>query len=261
MTNLRRSETSLAEAVELNSAEWLRLLGRLPWVEFHDDGDAVWVFAGDTWPRNNVALARFTPATAQRRVGEILHRHLEHEVACHWMVGPASQPKELGRHLLAHGFGCPVHCAGMACTLERRPAAPRRPREVSIKLVDEPPSLLPLTTERRRRRYAGHCLLLRLQPRQVWRFTAFRHGRPVGETGLCGGAGVAGIYDVEVLEQFRGRGIGSALVYAALRHARELGYPAAVLGATGIGLGVYERLGFREVCQLSFYQYGPRRQL
>ena len=32
--------------------------------------DALWLFAGDTWPRNNAALARFTPETAHRRVAE-----------------------------------------------------------------------------------------------------------------------------------------------------------------------------------------------
>src|SRR5688500_71673 len=42
----------LAGAVELNTAERLRLEGRLPWVDSHDDGDVLRIFAGDTWPRN-----------------------------------------------------------------------------------------------------------------------------------------------------------------------------------------------------------------
>ncbi|HKS37379.1 MAG TPA: hypothetical protein VJW76_09335, partial [Verrucomicrobiae bacterium] len=66
------TDEKLAEAVELNNAEWLRLEGRLPWVEFHDDGDVLRVFAGDTWPRNAVALTRFTPESAHTRVAEIL---------------------------------------------------------------------------------------------------------------------------------------------------------------------------------------------
>ena len=37
-------------------------------------------------------------------------------------------------------------------------------------------------------------------------------------------------------------------------------YRASVLAATGMGLGVYTRLGFREVCQLSFWKYGKMRQ-
>ena len=100
-----------------------------------------------------------------------------------------------------------------------------------------------------------------VQPRQVWHFAASLEGTPVGETTLCCGAGVVGICAVEVLEAFRRRGIGTALVHAALREARQLGHAAAVLAATGMGLSVYARLGFREVCKLSFWKYGKMRQL
>jgi GNAT superfamily N-acetyltransferase len=256
------SEENLAAAVELNSAEWLRLEGRLPWVEFHDDGDALRLFAGDTWPRNSVALARFTPANAHQRVGEILATHLQKKVACNWIVGPRSQPADLARHLRAHGFTCRIHCAGMACVLDQLPPAPPTPDGVTIQLMDEPPSLQPLTTERRRLRCEGRARITRFEPRQVWCFSATVDGKPVGETLLCAGAGVAGIYDVEVLEEFRGRGIGTALIHAALLTARtRLRCRAAVLGATGMGQSVYARAGFREVCKLSFWKYGKMRQL
>jgi len=255
------ADEKLAAAVELNSAERLRLEGRLPWVEFHDDGDAIRVFAGDTWPANLVARARFTPATAHGRVGEILAPHLQNRVACNWVVGPVSQPTDLSQHLRTHGFKCMIHCAGMACDLDKLPPAPPKPESVTIQLADDPPALEPLTTERRRRRQQGRNAMARMTPRQVWYFAASLDGKPVGGTTLCIGAGVAGIYDVEVLETFRRRGIGTALVRAALVDARErFGYRAAVLAATGMGLGVYTRLGFREVCKLSFWKYGKMRQ-
>src|SRR6266550_1472173 len=72
-------------------------------------------------------------------------------------------------------------------------------------------------------------------------------------------AGVAGIYNVEVLGKFRRQGIGSALMQAALRQARELGFRVVVLGATGMGHALYTRLKFREVCTLSFWKYGKMR--
>ena len=64
-----------------------------------------------------------------------------------------------------------------------------------------------------------------------------------------------------MLEEFRRGGIGTALVQAALRQAQRFGHGEAVLAATGMGLGVYARLGFREVCKLSFWEYGKMRQL
>lgn len=254
-------DEELGAAVEINAAEWLRLQGRLPWVEFHDDGDVLRVFAGDTYPSNTVALARFTPANASRRVGEILQPHLEQRAACNWIVGPVSQPGDLARHLKGHGFSCRIHCAGMACMLDALGQSPPLPKGILIELVDTPRPLLPLTTERRQRRHKGRTIMARFTPRKVWHFSATLDGLPVGETTLLGGATVAGLYDVDVLERFRRRGIGSALVHAALRHGKKLGYRAAVLGATGTGASVYAQAGFREVCKLSFWKYGKMRQL
>jgi len=114
---------------------------------------------------------------------------------------------------------------------------------------------------RRKRRFQGRRALLRTAPRRVWWFSASAGDKPVGETAIFLGAGVAGLFDVEVLLEHRHRGIGSALVHAALEHARRLGYRTAVLGATGMGANLYAHFGFREVCKLSFWKYGKMKQL
>ena len=100
--------------------------------------------------------------------------------------------------------------------------------------------------------------MARFEPKQVWHFGAYIGERPVGETSLCIGAGVAGVVDVEVLEAYRGRGIGTALVHLAVQHAKRLGFRWAVLAATGMGSRVYERVGFQKVGTLSFWRYKVR---
>jgi len=253
-----RTHSALAAGVEQNAAEWVRLQGCLPWVEWHDDGDAQWVFAGDRWPRNSVALARFDPKVAYPRVGQILAYHLEKRVACNWVIGPATEPPTLHEHLRAHGFRCMMHCAAMACDLGRiRPVS--IPRHVRIRLTETAPALQRLTTERRRLRQQGKTMMAQFSPKQVWHFAAHVNDQTVGETTLCVGAGLAGLFDVEVLEPFRGRGIGTALVHAAVSHARSLGFSTAGLGATGMGSRVYHRVGFQTVGRLSFWKYGKTK--
>jgi len=149
-----------------------------------------------------------------------------------------------------------IHCAAMACDLNRIAESARPAADVAIRLEENAPALTPLTTERRQLRQRGRTAMAQFKPKQVWHFVAFSKERAVGETSICTGAGVAGVVDVEVLEKFRGRGIGTALIQAAVLHARSLGYRIAVLGATGMGQRVYERVGFREVGKLSFYKYG-----
>jgi GNAT superfamily N-acetyltransferase len=256
-----QSQNELAATVELNSAEWLRLQGRLPWVRLAQSEDVVWIFSGDTWPQNSVALARFTSANAHSRVGEILEPHLAQKVACNWIVGPTSEPQDLSRHLRTHGFSCRIHCAGMACDLGALSAGAMPPDGVDINLVELPPALTPLSTERRIKRHQGRCAMARFIPQQLWHFCATQDGMAVGETTLFSGTQVAGLYNVEVIKNFQRKGIGSALVSAALAHARKLGHTCAVLSANGMGAGVYERQGFREVCKMSFWRYGKMRQL
>ncbi|HEY7280486.1 MAG TPA: N-acetyltransferase, partial [Actinomycetota bacterium] len=45
------------------------------------------------------------------------------------------------------------------------------------------------------------------------------------------------------------RGIGAALTAAAAAEGRERGYEVAVLGASELGYGVYERMGFTQACR------------
>jgi GNAT superfamily N-acetyltransferase len=99
------------------------------------------------------------------------------------------------------------------------------------------------------------------KPRRVWHFCASAESKPIGVATLVSGAGVSGLYGVEVLENWRNRGIGTALVDVAVRKARDLGFSTTVLSATRLGKGVYERVGFEEVCTLSFWKYGKMRQL
>jgi GNAT superfamily N-acetyltransferase len=148
-----------------------------------------------------------------------------------------------------------IHSAGMACTFERIPSAPPIPKGVKVAFVKTLPSLVRLTTERRQRHHQGRNLLARLNVQRVRCFSATADGLPVGETELFLVAGVAGIYNVEVLRPYRRRGIGSLLLHSALQHAKQLGYRIATLGATGMGQCLYEHSGFEEVCKLSFWKY------
>jgi predicted acetyltransferase len=88
------------------------------------------------------------------------------------------------------------------------------------------------------------------------------NGTPVSTSTLFLGAGVAGIYDVATLPSVRGRGYGSAITTAPALDAGALGYPIVVLQASSKGLPVYERLGFRTVCQIEHFAWkapdGPR---
>lgn len=59
----------------------------------------------------------------------------------------------------------------------------------------------------------------------------------------------AGVYSIGVREQFRRRGLGTAITTAALVAGRELGCATGVLQASPMGAPVYDRMGFDTVTQ------------
>jgi GNAT superfamily N-acetyltransferase len=89
------------------------------------------------------------------------------------------------------------------------------------------------------------------------RYVAYQGSRPVAMSALFLGAGVAGVYEVATARDARRQGIGAAVTLAPLCRARELGYHIGVLQASEMGVGVYTRLGFRQVCSFSLYAWEP----
>jgi GNAT superfamily N-acetyltransferase len=82
-------------------------------------------------------------------------------------------------------------------------------------------------------------------------------GKPVGTVALFLAAGVASINWVVTLHKFRRQGIGAAMTLRAAREARSAGYRVGVLTASPLGINIYRRMGFKEYCQVSTYEWGP----
>jgi ribosomal protein S18 acetylase RimI-like enzyme len=91
-------------------------------------------------------------------------------------------------------------------------------------------------------------------------FAAVVHGDVAGWCELRVGDGVAQIEDVEVLEEFRGRGLGRAVVQHALEHARAAsGVVFLEALADDWPRELYAKLGFTVVGRRDFYTRLPPR--
>jgi len=78
-----------------------------------------------------------------------------------------------------------------------------------------------------------------------WRaYVGYADGRPAAASQLVMSNGVAGIFYVATLEEFRRRGFGEAMTWHAVRDGAEAGCDVSVLQASDIGLPIYERMGF-----------------
>jgi GNAT superfamily N-acetyltransferase len=80
-------------------------------------------------------------------------------------------------------------------------------------------------------------------------------GEPVGTSGLFDAHGLAGVYNVATVPAARGKGVGAALTWAAARAGAAKGASVSILQASGAGVPVYERMGYRTATR--YRQFEP----
>jgi len=250
-----------------NLEAWYAAQADVPGIEVHRDPDITWMLSnGTTWSNSGVCV-RFTPAKAARRLDQILKRYAEHGRGAGFWVDDNATPADLADHLKKLGLRCRKRFPGMSCDLARLPkiSVPRGIRILqtphhSMYLRHPHPYFGPITTDIRRHELNRLAHLAAQWPKRFFDFAALdAHNRPVGACSIFIEDAVAGLYDVGVLEDERNRGIGSAMIAHALRIARTLGAKQAVLLASGMGCGMYRRVGFREVCKITYWYRARKR--
>lgn len=255
---------SLIAAIKANLFEYYRYLGRSPQAELYESPHLTWLLTGIHHPfLNNIIRTQFTPENVDDLIEETLtHFRSKNITQLSWWVEPVSQPVDIAEHLLAHGLVYTDGGPGMAADLLALNEDVTTPVNLTIEPVTDPGALelwvrafvlgFGLSGNERASfdLYAGLGLDLPLHS-----YVGCLKGEPVATAQLFLGAGVAGIYCVSVVAEARRRGIGAAMVLAALREARDLGYRAGILHSTTMGYSVYRRLGFQELCKMNHFYW------
>jgi ribosomal protein S18 acetylase RimI-like enzyme len=207
---------------------------------------------------NNVHRVRLAAGQVGDAARECAAAFREHGVPALWWLSPHSTPEDPGPELEANGWKLDESMPWMAARIDqvRRPETPggltiERVTDQSgqAKFVQAMTAGFGMNAVER---HAMNSLAAPVGygPDARWvRWVGSIEGRVVASSGLMLGGGVAGIYNVATAPDVRRRGIGAALTAAAVAEGRERGCEVAVLGASELGYGVYERMGFAEVCR------------
>ncbi|RFM25785.1 GNAT family N-acetyltransferase [Deminuibacter soli] len=164
-----------------------------------------------------------------------------------WSLSPA-QPAHLAAYLLARGFQPGWLPYWMALDLEAINDQHTTPADLQI-TPDNDTNIQHLADLP----YAASTNMISQafrdrNPAKAQRFLATYQGAVAGQSAVffsTGTLGVAGIYNVGVQPNARGKGIGKAVTLAACLHAKEQGYRYAILNATDMGRHIYTPLGFQ----------------
>ena len=260
----------MADAVEANLFAFFRHLASWPSVELHDDHDCCWTLSNLPFPLfNSVMRARLPGDRIDALIDARLADCEARNVPMLWWTGPSTMPADLGGRLDRCGFVLEA-ARGMAADLDRNsgPDDLREPESpVSVEAVEDSQALAQWSRvlcdsfgapRPFGESFAEFAVTIGLGP-----FSPFRHflGRvgdePAATCSLFLGAGVAGIYDVSTLPEFRKRGLGRLITRAAMHEARARGYRMAILHSSALGAGIYRALGFQDVCAIGQYVWVP----
>jgi GNAT superfamily N-acetyltransferase len=255
-------EPAAARSLEDCYAEFFAYQERIQHLEVHADRDVHWIVSpGSAWSNCGVKL-RLAARNAAKRLDYILARYRKNDRGGGFWVSPFAEPANLEELLRARGLRCRKYFPGMYADLDSMPRVPAPKLPVTFELVRDydmfavrpHPSIGRVTTPIRRFAMASRRWLAERSPRRTWEIVALADGVPVGICEIfASSTGVAGFFDVAVLETMRGRGVGAALMAHACRFAHEQGCRAAILISSGMGYNMYRRAGFREVAKFGFW--------
>ncbi len=267
MTDLAGLDTTLAAAgLEANFAAIQALYARAAGGEVLDFGDVQ--FSASGLPArvvNAVNLARLTEDTAAGRIEAAKAFFGRFGVPFRWLFGPNSTPADLPERFGEAGLIALSNTPGMALRipsmrdepatvpgLEVREVADAADFEAWLEVCRLGFPFDDVTTSAWR---GAHAPLGWGDRSPLHNYVAWLDGRAVAVSAVLYASGVAGIYNVGTLPEVRGRGIGRETTLAALRDARERGFEVAILGSSPMGVPVYSRIGFVEVCRIR--HFGP----
>jgi ribosomal protein S18 acetylase RimI-like enzyme len=219
--------------------------------------DVIAVHCDVAFPMFNAAIAASFADAAKRRTHEVVDSFMEIGLPWLWWLTPSHTSPEIEAVLQERGL-VREEVPGMYRELAGRPEVPM-PAGVEVRRTDDLDAFLDvmilgyglpaLVTE-------PMGVVMRELP-EALNVLATLDGRPVASGTAYLSGPTAGVYNIAVLEEDRGRGIGYAVTATLLDLAADAGARHAVLHSSADGFGVYERLGFVEVCETPQYLWLP----
>jgi GNAT superfamily N-acetyltransferase len=248
-------------AIEAHYARFYAFHAHVPEVEVHEDPGLTWMKLPVPRFLNGGVVGALYPEEAEARLRGVAARFDEHGAG--FWVGPGA-PDGTESALKRLGFRCRKRFPGLRCAVaapwDERPEAPVTvgPIEDHARFGphDPHPYAGPVNTAIRRFEIRRRAALVGARPPRVVELGATD---PDGQ--LVGACLVfvdleqemGSLHDVVVLEPARRRGIGAALVSAAVEHVRASGCSWACLISTAMGESVYRRCGFEEVARIAYW--------
>jgi GNAT superfamily N-acetyltransferase len=244
----------ISTAVEGNLFELYRTVAEFSKKPIHIGPNVSWVnFTPSPWT-GTIFGADFSAADAGKEIRSVKEQIRLGNAPRSWRTGPTTRPENLEAYLLQEGFAKKWDSAGMGMELSGAPSEVGSPPGLEVETVSNDLALrewawvATLGLFNHPESEADYFYELMRSAKACGRLEFYLgryEGRPAASSAVFFHDGIAGIYFVATLPEFRRKGLGRSITFAPLRKAREAGARGAILQASALGEPVYRRLGFQ----------------
>ncbi|KYK31686.1 MAG: hypothetical protein AYK19_16585 [Theionarchaea archaeon DG-70-1] len=258
------SRDAIVQCIEGNFHDLYIFLGQQSNRTLSVDSPIWWLITKPSlWP-NTLFNAQFEPSTVEERIDQIIAEIEADRVPSVWAVGPGSTPDDLGNRLERKGFTKKGTQIGMAANLVALSADSTLPEDSSVQIVTDQDTLSKWTATVEKGMFGQNIfdpsfLEALLGKPTVTFYLGTCSGNPVATSFLFLSSGVAGIYLVSTLPEYRRRGIGTAMTVKPLLDARAMGHRIGILQANPAAESMYARIGFNRYCTFDFFKWEMKR--
>lgn len=247
--NLRKEDISIA--IENNRTE----VNRNVWMRFNTKEKQMKEYSLYTTNYeipllNGVIDTNIEEENLNEKIDEVISHFKKLQLPFNWITGVNTKPRKIYEYLEKKGFKI-NRVPGMALNLkqiEREETTNPNLEILKVENLDQRKKLAFVAQSVYG--FPEEIVLQELNTtkndKKCTYYLALLNGEPAGMSAIFYYCGVAGIYNVGVVEKARKKGIGSAITFTPLYDAKELGYEWGVLYSTELGFNVYKRMGFEQ---------------
>ena len=255
------TDEEIIEAIEDNMFNYRRWYSkRIEGLEIIENDEYYLFNSGLQFGFANFALNIRITERIEQKIQKICSYFKNQNLPFHILVTPNSKPENIEKLLFSQGLILRFQEPGMACNLSKITDESVKPRNIDVVFVSD---------ERRKKDWNKIRKIVFDFPKELEEDSFFFHvddfdGRayvaysddaPVAAAVSYYGSGVVGIYSVVTLPEFRRQGIGKYMTLLLLEDAKNDGYETAILQASSMGKRIYEKLGFKEYCNMKYYTW------
>jgi len=255
------SDLEITQTIENNQYEFFLEIAQTTGFPWHSDESISWVDCSPSPSPVGIMNARVVETEADALVKSVKRQIKAGSMPGKWMTGPTNQPDNLENILNQNGFIRRSETIGMALDLTQ--ALPESEIPAGLEVCEANQAELPqwaqivglslFACSETASAAFGEVMGAMLTKKRVRAYIAALNGIPAAASMVYFSEGIAGIYYVATLEQYRGMGIGFCITRTPLLLAQASGYTTAILQATALGARVYHKLGFKPYSLLGRY--------